>query len=413
MGRARGNKNVRAYQRAAAEAREALEREYANRLDEQPELAGLVTAKDAHDEPYHRWQRYRQGFAPALVRRFLDESYPTSGPILDPFSGSGTVVTECARRRLGAIGVDAIASLAVLGRARFLGPPPDWPDVIDGGDLAALRRRATHPLHAAAVMLVAATTVDGEGRRLGDLGSPGERVRDVLEMMREDAHEPLRGRGLHVHGDARALPLRDAAAGGVLTSPPYISRYDYARINAPIERLRRADAPPNAARSQQVRASTARSLRHAPAATHPAVAEIAQRLLEHRDPEQAALVHAYFADLEQAIRELARVLRPSAPLWLNVAGADLKHVYVPSDLILADAAEHAGFELESIAVARRLRAVGRPLGGMEEVAPRESILKLRRREGPVPPRRSGHDGDLDPDARPSREGRRSDRRFNA
>ena len=36
-------------------------------------------------------------------------------------------------------------------------------------------------------------------------------------------------------GDARALPLADGCVGGVLTSPPYLSRYDYSRITGALD----------------------------------------------------------------------------------------------------------------------------------------------------------------------------------
>ena len=83
-----------------------------------------MTADAATEESYHRWLRYKQGFSPALVRMFLsEERIPMRGrtdwPILDPFSGAGTTVIECARQKVTAIGVDALRSMVFLTAARL------------------------------------------------------------------------------------------------------------------------------------------------------------------------------------------------------------------------------------------------------------------------------------------------------
>jgi len=101
------------------EAREALERRWRDRLTFEPCLATLVTAEGGRREPFHRWIPYKQGFSPELVRQFLQEKPRTqkewaSHPILDPFSGSGTCVVECARHGVCASGVEAIAARLAL-----------------------------------------------------------------------------------------------------------------------------------------------------------------------------------------------------------------------------------------------------------------------------------------------------------
>src|SRR3990172_12751891 len=98
------------------EAREALERRWRDRLIVEPKLATLVTAEGARREPFHRWLPYKQGFSPGLVRQFLGENQRTqkewaSHPVLDPFSGSGTCVVECAKYGVCAVGCEAIAAL--------------------------------------------------------------------------------------------------------------------------------------------------------------------------------------------------------------------------------------------------------------------------------------------------------------
>lgn len=332
-----------------------LERAWADRLELAPDLAPLVVAKSAQHEPYHRWLRYRQGFAPELVRRFLETAGQVEGPVLDPFSGSGTVATECARRGVSGIGVDVVGSLAFMAAARG--------DVSD-----ACRRRA-------AELLAAAATVDGEGH--ARRGEDGPDRNAILAMMEEDiTQEPPNALAHFVCGDARRLPIADASVGGVLTSPPYLSRYDYARVNDPTESLWRGEGRRKGRRRQlSASAATASGGAHS---THPAVEEAARRLEDAGRGREATAVRGYVADLVHAMAELARVMRPEAPLWFVVAGAELKRVYIPADLVCAELAASAGMRIEAVCVARRLREPGRRLGDLHNVAAREVVIVARR-----------------------------------
>jgi hypothetical protein len=378
-GRARGRTGARSHQRADAAARETLEREWAERLDPDPSLLSLVTARGARQEPLHRWISYRQGFSPELARRFLaDARLPEHGVVLDPFSGSGTVATEVALAGRRSLGLDAIGALAFVHSGRGGPPPGDWrPD--PGADLPALLEAAPDRASRVAVILAASAGTGGEGERLDGGPSPAERVDAALEMMRRDlasTRAPL-GVGLFAIADARALPLAEGSVAGVLTSPPYLSRYDYARINDPLERLWRGRGR-RRNRPHQVRASRSGGRPAKAPSVHPAAAEAADRLLESGRSLEAAAVMGYVADMAQATREIARVLLPGAPVWMVVAGADVKRVYVPADLILVELLAGAGLRIEALSVARELRPSARRLGDLSGVAPREILIQARR-----------------------------------
>lgn len=377
MGRERG-RNVRADQRARAREREALEERFEDLLAEAPELEELVTARGAKAEPFHRWFRYVQGFAPELVRRFLAQAAPRAGPLLDPFSGSGTVVTECARQGRSAVGVDAAPVLAFLARSRFLLPPEEEFAVTGDPDFEALYAAAPDAWTRAGVLAAAATSVDGEGHRRTLQATPAELVRTRLGWMREDARRRLETPGEFVVGDARALPFARAVFGGALTSPPYLSRYDYAKINDPMERLYSGRGRRSGRRSQ-VRAAPVLARGSADLALPPAAEEAARELEFLGERDLAKLVLAYFADLGRVLAELARTLATGAPCWIVIGGADLKRSYVPSDLILAAMAEDRGFDVAALRIARRLRDSGRRLGARSDVAPRETVVELLRR----------------------------------
>ncbi|HYC79202.1 MAG TPA: DNA methyltransferase [Planctomycetota bacterium] len=385
MSRRRGGPNVRAYQRERVAAREELERRFGARLEADPTFERLVTAETSREEPFHRWHPYRQAFAPGLVRRFLEEAAPVDGPILDPFSGSGTTVVECARQGRSAIGVEAVPVLGRLTLARFVARAPALPEVAAGSSLQTWFSASDDPAHRAAVLLAAGRTVSGAGRPK-QAASPEELVRDVYALMVEDLQAPLPPLGGVVCGDARRLPVADSVLGGLVTSPPYLSRYDYARINAPMERLLRTSERKDLMKRQLRAAVGVRdpNLRRRSKAPLPAAAEEAARGLEERgNRADAAVVRNYFIDLRLMLREAQRTLRPGAPCWVVIGGADLDREYIASDFILAEDAEAMGFELEAVTEARRLRWSTRRLGLLDDVAPRESVVRLRKRIGPA------------------------------
>jgi DNA modification methylase len=355
----RSGTGVRALQKAHVKAREDIERKWYGVLESDASYADLVTGEQAKAEPYHRWLPFRQQFGPGLVRRFLAEAAPLD-PILDPFSGSGTVAIECARARRSAVGVEAIPVLAWLTAARF-----------DAGDDARL-----------AELMMAARAVTGEGRR--KVAAPGIDLRqDVEIMIATDRARALAPRARVIVGDARHLPIADGAIGGVLTSPPYLSKYDYARITGSLDaiwRRGRPGPPPTQLRATLrspaavvTRGTLCDDLGGLPEAAIEAVAAV-KKLGRRKD---ADVIRAYFDDLMRTLSELFRVTKPGAPVWIVIGAADFQREYVPADLITAEMATASGFEVSGVIEARRLRSSGRLLGGLKDVAPRESIVRLR------------------------------------
>ncbi len=323
----RRGRGVRADRREREEAREAIEREYRDILEPDDSLAPLVTGEEAAREPLHRWLPYRQKFSPGLVRRFLKEA---KGPVLDPFGGSGTTAIAAAQAGVRAVSVEAVPVLAFLTRARF------------------------EPSPRADALFVAAGA------------DP--------QWLLADRARPLPRLGSAIVGDARRLPFADGVFGGIVTSPPYLSRYDYVGQAAPLSRL--FDPERAARRDAQVRAAVGRRTRRSEE-PRPEAAEEAARELDAKGARgNAALVRAYFTDLDAFLAEARRVLRKGAPLWLVLGAADLDREYVPADLIAAEQAKRRGFALEGIAVARHLREARRKLGALR-VSPRESVLCLR------------------------------------
>lgn len=370
--------------------REQIERRWFKRSREDESLSGRVTGADLRLEPFHRWMPYTQGFSPALVREFIEraEGVDWSAPhgLFDPFAGSGTAPIECARNRRRHLGVEAIEALVFLAQVTAstdFAPLPDLRGAQRWQDAAGLLHE---PLHRAALMLAVSRQYTMDGERLSDAPALAAQFNEIVRLMRADLREPLPQAVKVQAGDARSLPdIADASVGGVLTSPPYLSRHDYARQTRPIRSVfarwqagvNPSGLPASLTRSRPGAATGgARSSRD----PHPAEAEACLGLQVRNRGNLADLLRCYFDDLHAALGEMSRLLRGGCPAWIVIGGARLADVYVPCDWIVAELAQESGFEVRAARIARRLIAAGRKLGGLQDVAPRESLLELRRCE---------------------------------
>ncbi|GAB5493705.1 MAG: hypothetical protein Phog2KO_39200 [Phototrophicaceae bacterium] len=76
--------------------------------------ANSVNWQGSAEAPFHSWFRYREGFSPDLIQDF------TFGDIvLDPFSGSGSTMIECARRNRQSIGIELNPLSTLVSRVKL------------------------------------------------------------------------------------------------------------------------------------------------------------------------------------------------------------------------------------------------------------------------------------------------------
>ncbi len=372
-------KNVRIDQRKHVAAREALEVELDDLVLIDEDWETLVTGEGARAEPLHRWLPYRQQYSPELVRRFFLDAGLVPGPVVDPFSGSGTTVIESARLGQAAIGVEALPVLAWLSNARGLREAPEPIKPPEPENWRSWWITQEHPAQRAMILCAAARTVTGEGKRKV-AAPPSELIRDAHIMVAEDLARPLKRPNHVVAGDARRLPLGDKIAGGIVTSPPYLSRYDYTRITSFIEALHR-NTPLEESRKVQVTAAVKQGIKTPKVTDAHLLPEAALEAIRGLDTNghraEAKVVRTYFSDLRKVLVECKRILRPGAPAWFVVGGADIEREYIPSDFICAAMARDVGYTIDGIIEARRLRLGQRHLGFLTGVSPRESVIRLR------------------------------------
>ncbi|MHC4067871.1 MAG: hypothetical protein ACYSUI_25665, partial [Planctomycetota bacterium] len=325
-------------------------------------------------------------FSPELVRLFLSEacSEGVAGrrtrPLLDPFVGCGTFAVECACRGIPALGVEVLASLAFVALAKSAVQAPSLPDLTGCRTWQQVAEKLELSIHRAALICAVARRHTSDGRATKNAPPLADVLNDVVDMMRQDVRRPLTAALRIRQGDARRLEsVGDASIGGILTSPPYLSRHDYTRATRPHETVYRFWYPAGdltARRNDQIRAHPKAYTQRWTQTMPPAVIEACQALLAAGEGKLAGVVRSYFEDMFTCLGECRRVLADGAPCWIVVGGARLKGVYVPSDLILAEHAASCGFEVADLRVARRLIPTGRKLGGLAEVSPRETVLVL-------------------------------------
>ena len=203
--------------------------------------------------------------------------------------------------------------------------------------------------------------------------------------MRDDLRTPLPRANPVWHGDARRLTkLADASIGGILTSPPYLSRHDYTKVLHPYEVVYahwHEAADTSERKAAQVAAHPRAHIRRGEIAPlPPAAEESCNALLQVGEKRLSAVVRTYFRDMDAVLGACARVLRTGAPCWMVLGGARFKGVYIPADLIVAALAGKHGLSVRWVRVARNLIDVGRKLGSLTNVTPRESILEMYKTE---------------------------------
>ena len=286
-------------------------------------------------------------FSPQFVETLL-EKYTSDGDcVLDPFSGSGTVLLEAAKKKLAAAGADINPAACYLARlytlsTRSLSTRREACDRFEaklraGLSSEALRSGTRGPklisserayiaaairkdvagtdeavLFAAVLILsdffCQKTTEDG-------LFDAWRRARRIVLGLSESDH-PIRV----FNSDARALPLRNSLVDIVITSPPYINVFNYHQHSRPtVEAL--------GWRSLQV-----------------AKAEIGSNR-KHRANRFLTVIQ-YCLDMVQVFSEIDRVCKRGSRI-IFVVGRESRIRGVPfhNAKLIASVAEGAGFKL--------------------------------------------------------------------
>jgi DNA repair protein RadC len=113
----------------ATAARDALYDRFAERLEVNPLLTRqLVSFQRSKTTPFYRWLKFKEAFSPDLVD-YLFDAYAMQGcgdvNVLDPFAGTGTVLTRACVRQWHATGIELLPVGTQALKARLLADSVD------------------------------------------------------------------------------------------------------------------------------------------------------------------------------------------------------------------------------------------------------------------------------------------------
>ncbi len=417
------------------EQRHMLEKKYARFFQEKPEYRQLVTYVPNKKLPVYNWFKYKEGFSRQLVFKILlDWKVSKDEIILDPFAGCGTTLLACKESGYRAVGLDILPVAVFVAKVKL----QDWPDLtlLQNAIDSLLDKKYKPPTLSfpkvaiidkafskkvqdeilfykecitefekpvqdflmlgliSILEQVSYTSKDGQFLRLVDRNIPPVKktLKKQLSEMLDDLYQQqqvlFKGGKAKVEilqGDATLADLPKkywGKIGAVITSPPYLNRYDYSRTYSLELCTLFVD-----------QFSDLRNIRHSLLRSHiesrehsgkeislPALDEILKNLKikDLNNDRIPIMIKGYFEDMNLVIKQLVNYLRPGGLIALVVANARFEGELVPTDLILSELAEFHGLRTESIWITRYKGNSSQQMGRYGRIPVRESIVFWRK-----------------------------------
>jgi hypothetical protein len=233
---------------------------------------------------------------------------------------------------------------------------------------------------------VAATPSD---RIQADDAEVDRTVKSYYDAIRDRIHEMPLGQtpSLLVRANAAALPLQENSISTVLTSPPYLTRIDYAVAY----RRELAVLGFDTALSRGIRASLMGTTVIRPASedaigglgelTRGLLRQISQHSSKASSGYYLKQAQQYFTDLAAALREISRVCKPGATMTLVVQDSFYKEIHLSlADICIAES-EVCGWTLEKhdrFPVKRTLTSLNTAAKKYDKKTVTESAIVLRK-----------------------------------
>ncbi len=426
---------------SVTDARDSLEEKYTQFLREHLSLGKLVSYVGNKRTPLLRLYRYKEAFALEFVRLMLKEfAIGQNDLLLDPFAGMGTTLFAAWCKGIASYGIDRLPIAAFVARTL-----PSFIDVKSGEIMATYRRlllavdsaepapvaddvriipiafpsttllrlrqwksciqQLEAPLRDVMLLLfyaileeVSYTSKDGQFLRLNRNRRP--KTPDVaLRRKCEQAEEDLQALHNGMFGDPEVLRSTrpqvwygDTCApdgitfprpiSAIITSPPYLNRYDYTRtycLELCLGFVR------NFSEMRDLRHSMLRSHIESRTASdeepcHEAVEEVITALRGHtlNNARIPFMVMGYFTDMKRAIGHWSKWVAPGAFVALVVDNVRFHGEHIPVDLILSDIAAEYGFNTEQILITRYKGNSSQQMGRWGRIPVRESVVIWRK-----------------------------------
>ena len=393
---------------AAQAERSKLENKYREVIEHRLDWRQLVTYVPNKKLPLYNWFKYKEGFSRDLVVRLFKEFAVQQGEtVFDPFVGCGTTLLAGKEFGIHGVGVDILPTSVFVAKAKLA----DWPDIevllktvqklmatpfrepkTIFPDVRIINLAFTKQVQRELLFFkeeieaypepvrdflmlgllsilesVSSTSKDGQFLRLVEKSIPPVRdaLREILTKMIHDLSEirmfgPTgKAKTFVTKGDAREMCLPQCYVGkisAIITSPPYLNRYDYSRTYALELCLLTVKSHKDmvGVRHSLLR-SHVESREHEGKAVHlPALDEVLHEVRGKplNNERLPVMIQGYFEDMNLVVRNMSAYLKPGGRVALVVANAQFNGENVPTDLMLCELAHRHGLTTESIWVTR-------------------------------------------------------------
>ena len=414
-----------------------LEKKYSDKFPIRTNLINLTSFANGKKLPIFRLFRYKEAFSQNFVTQFLDELHiGRDDYVLDPFSGIGTTCFGCMLKGIPSVGIEmlpyayfmskAIVKLCEIKPEKLMEffkliekkvPNSELADIaldvpivrksFDEDTLTELRkwkfqidllensyRDVFQAIFLSVLEDCSYSAKDGQFLRLvpnKSIKKPKNALREKILQAEKDIHiikkqyQKLLTPKLII-GDTRNLSsyfLKGKKPNLVITSPPYLNRYDYTRsyvLELCFNFIKNHDE------LKKIRFGILRS--HIECKTndddkelhHPVVTEILKKLESKNlnNPRIPVMITAYFVDMKKAIQEISKTLDKKAKIILVVNNVRFEGEMIPVDLILSEFAEQCGFKIKNILIVRYKGNSSQQMKKYGLAPARESILILER-----------------------------------
>lgn len=350
----------------------------------------------------HGYHRYPAKFVPNLVKKLIESYTCPTDLIVDLFAGCGTTLVESKVHGRRSIGVDINPVAQLITRAKITPIDPDvlsehrrlllkrlqdfqkdqvyykkthsridyWFREEEKNKIAFLKQRIrlvrndalrdfyfcalSNILKPCSRWLQSGTKPQIDPGRDGNISDPFEQFalqtrhmerqnKKFVESLKEA--DAITTSCKILDADARDTGIDDGVAGAVITSPPYVTSYEYADIHQLtgfwFEFI--ADLPEF--RKQFI--GTFYSGNEVTELSSP----IAQRIVDQLNPKSKKYsreISNYFRDMTSVAKEMYRILRPDGIACVVVGNTNLFDVEISSAQALAEILTLSGFEISDV-----------------------------------------------------------------
>lgn len=404
---------------------------FADKLEIVSALKKFVAFRSSMKKPRHRWFHYKQGFSPELVEYLLCSNHIPKKSFVDPFCGVGTGPIVAASKGLDAFGFD-ISPLAIevcLGKIsnpdkkqierridKFLsncqlyqGKISEYYlnksfDEVTLRELLGMRDGVIKEFEGdnKRFLLLCLLSIFNEFAHVKRDGGflrfvkkdffPETKVRlkqvvldylgDIDSYQVEIPYEFVKKRDIVFEVcDARNIPLESNAVGMVVTSPPYLNRYDYTRIYAlELALLGYSDDFVKELRKKTVKSHIEATHKHFPKLESAMLTELMEKLGNSQlsNPKIPEMVNGYFHDMAWNIKESQRITAAEGVIAYVIGNCRFSGHHVEVDSILAEIGQSFGLTVESILVVKTRGSSVQQVRKYGDLPLRESIVIFRR-----------------------------------